>query len=137
MVEEKIAGDDLQELMDKFVYDIILQKRKWLGMEMPPLHRLFPHNVRELFELWYNLPNQEKVKITVDINEFHQLFMKKMAASRIKCKLVTFKSDFNRAYGSHKYKFNNLRLTRLGLHLYLKILPDIKNGKPDIKAQRN
>ena len=33
MSDEKISGDDLKELMDYFVYDIILQKRKWIGME--------------------------------------------------------------------------------------------------------
>jgi hypothetical protein len=127
MAEEKITGDDLVELMDYFVDDVILQKRKWIGMEIPPLHRLFPHNVRELFTHWYNLDKKDEVKLTFDVNEFHQLFMKKMAANKIRCKLVELQSNFNRSYGSYKYRFNNLRLTRLGLQLYLKILPDIKN----------
>ena len=127
MVEVKLSGDELIDLMDDFVGDVVLQKRKWIGMEIPPLHRLFPHNVREMFALWYNLNRNEKVTPSVDINEFHRLFMKKMAVDKIKCKLIEFKSNYNRSYGSYKYKFNNLRLTRLGLHLYLDILPDIKN----------
>jgi len=143
MADETISGDDLKELMDFFVDDIILQKRKWVGMEMPPLHRLFPHNVRELFVLWYNLDRREKVTPSFDINEFHHLFMKKLAANKVKCKLVKFKSEFNRSYGSYKYKFNNLRLTLLGLYLYWSILPDIKNSNSGytctshIKVQRN
>ena len=128
MTDEKITSDDLKELTDYFVDDIILQKRKWIGMEIPPLHRLFPHNVRELFALWYNLDRNEKVTPSFDINEFHRLFMRKLASNKIKCKLVEFKSSFNRSYGSYKYKFNNLRLTRLGLYLYLNILPNIKNS---------
>ena len=128
MVDEKITGDELEEFMDYFVDDIILQKRKWIGMEIPPLHRLFPHNVRELFVLWYNIDRKEKVTPSFDINEFHHMFMKKLAANKIKCKLKEFKSNFNSSYGTYKYKFNNLRLTRLGLYLYLKILPDIKNS---------
>ena len=127
MVEVKLSGDELINLMDDFVGDIVFQKRKWVGMEIPPLHRLFPHNVREMFVLWYNLNRNEKVTPAVDINEFHRLFMKKMAINKIKCKLVEFKSNYNRSYGSYKYKFNNLRLTSLGLDLYLDILPDIKN----------
>lgn len=127
MAEEKITGDDLKELMDDFIEDVILQKRKWVGMEIPPLHRLFPHNTRQLFTLWYNLEKSEKVTPLLEVNEFHHLFMKKMATNKIKCQLVELKSEFNQTYGSYKYRFNNLRLTRLGLNLYLKILPDIKN----------
>ena len=127
MSDEKISGDDLKELMDYFVYDIILQKLKWIGMEIPPLHRLFPHNVRELFALWYKIGRNGKATPSFDINEFHQLFVKKLAVKRIKCKLIQYKSEYNRSYGSYKYKFNNLRLTSLGLSLYLKILPNIKN----------
>ena len=127
MVEVKLSGDELINLMDDFVGDIVFQKRKWVGMEIPPLHRLFPHNVREMFALWYNIDRNEKVTPKVDVNEFHRLFMKKMAINKIKCKLVEFKSNYNRSYGSYKYKFNNLRLTSLGLDLYLDILPDIKN----------
>jgi hypothetical protein len=129
MVEEKISGDDLDELMDEFLDEVVLQKRKWIGMEIPPLHRLFPHNVRELFALWYNMDRDEEVKPLLDINEFHQMFMKKITAKKIKCKLMEFKSEFNRTYGSYKYKFNNLRLTSLGLSLYLQILPKIVNNK--------
>ena len=88
MDDEKITGDDLKELMDYFVDDIVLQKRKWVGLEIPPLHRLFPHNVRELFALWYNIDRKEKVTPSIDINEFHHLFMKKLASNKIKCKLV-------------------------------------------------
>ena len=127
-MSEKISGDDLKELMDYFVADVILQKRKWIGMEIPSLHRLFPHNVREMFEIWYNIGRNEKVKPLVDINEFHRMFTKKLAANKIKCKLVEYKSEYNRSYGSYKYKFTSLRLTCLGLQLYLRILPDVKNS---------
>jgi hypothetical protein len=128
MIDRKITGDNLKELMDHFADDIILQKKKWVGMEIPPLHRLFPHNVRELFTLWYNLDKKGKVTPSFDINEFHHMFMDKLANNKIKRKLVEFKSDFNRSYGSYKYKFNSLRLTSLGLYLYLNIMPDIKNS---------
>jgi len=127
MIEVKLSGDELTGLMDDFVGDVVLQKRKWIGMEIPPLHRLFPHNVREMFAIWYNLNRNEKVAPSVNVSEFHHLFMKKMSANKIKCKLVEFKSNYNRSYGSYKYKFNNLRLTHLGLYIYLNILPDIKN----------
>jgi hypothetical protein len=142
MTEEKLSGDDLKELMDYFVDDVILRKKKWVGMEMPPLHRLFPHNVREMFTLWYNLGRKEKVTLLLDINAFHHMFMEKLAANKIKRKLIELKSEFNRSYGSYKYKFNSLRLTSLGLYLYLNILPDIKNSNSGysyshIKAQRN
>jgi hypothetical protein len=67
--------------------------------------------------------------------------MKKLADNKIKRKLVELKSEFNRSYGSYKYKFNSLRLTSLGLYLYLNIMPDIKNSNSGysyshIKAQR-
>jgi hypothetical protein len=126
MVEERISGEELKELMCDFIDDVILQKSKWTGMESPPLHRLFPHNVRELFSLWYNI-NNNKVKLALDINEFHKLFVQRLKYKKITCKIKEFKSDFNRENGSYKYIFNNLRLTRFGLYLYLNILPDIKN----------
>jgi hypothetical protein len=113
--------------MNNFVDDVILQKSKWIGMEIPPLHRLFPHNVRELFMLWYNINKKDKVRVIVDINEFHKLFMQRLKYKKITCKLKEFKSNYNREYGSYKYIFNNLRLTCFGLYLYLNILPDIKN----------
>jgi hypothetical protein len=113
--------------MNDFIDDIILQKSKWIGMEIPPLHRLFPHNVRELFSLWYNIDKKDKVKLILDINEFHKLFMLRLKSKKITCKLKEFKSNYNREYGSYKYIFTNLRLTRFGLYLYLNILPDIKN----------
>ena len=128
MVEVKLSGGELIDLMDDFLGDIVFQKRKWIGMEMPPLHRLFPHNVREMFALWYNLKINANITPMININELHRLFMKKMTSNKIKCKLIEYKSDYNRSYGSYKYKFSNLRLTRLGLYLYLNILPDIKNA---------
>jgi hypothetical protein len=127
MIEEKISGEELKDLMDDFVDDVILQRSKWIGMESPPLHRMFPHNIRELFSLWYNISNNDKVKLILDTNEFHKLFMLRLKSKKISCKLKEFKSNYNREYGSYKYVFNNLRLTRFGLYLYLNILPDIKN----------
>ncbi|MDR2457348.1 MAG: hypothetical protein LBD41_02570 [Clostridiales Family XIII bacterium] len=127
MIEEKISGEELKDLMDNFVDDVILQKSKWVGMEMPPLHRMFPHNVRELFMLWYNIGKNTKVKLILDISEFHKLFTQRLKSKKITCKLKEFKSSYNREYGAYKYIFNNLRLTCFGLYLYLNILPDIKN----------
>jgi hypothetical protein len=127
MIEEKISGEELKDLMNAFVDDVILQRSRWIGMEIPPLHRLFPHNVRELFMLWHNTTKDNKVKIILDINEFHKLFMQRLKAKKITCKLKEFKSNYNREYGSYKYIFTNLRLTCFGLYLYLNILPDIKN----------
>jgi hypothetical protein len=128
MVEKKISGEELKELMNDFIDDVILQKSKWIGIESPPLHRMFPHNTRELFSLWYNINNNDnKVKLILDINEFHRLFMQRLKSKKITCKIKEFKSNFNRDNGSYKYIFNNLRLTRFGLYLYLNILPDIKN----------
>jgi hypothetical protein len=127
MIEEKVTGEELQELMNDFLDDIILQKNKWVGMEIPPLHRLFPHNVRELFQLWYNVEQNEKVKLVLDISEFHKLFMLRLKSKKITCKFKEFKSNYNREYGAYKYIFNNLRLTCFGLYLYLNILPNIKN----------
>jgi hypothetical protein len=127
MAEEKISGEELKELMHEFLDDIILQKNKWVGMEIPPLHRLFPHNVRELFELWYNMGKDNKTKLLLDINEFHKLFMQQLKSKKITCKFKEFKSNYNREYGAYKYIFNNLRLTCFGLYLYLNILPNIKN----------
>jgi hypothetical protein len=127
MTEKKISGEELEDLMYYFLNDIILGKSTWVGMEIPPLHRLFPHNTRELFQLWYNIDNDNKVKLILDINEFHRLFMQRLKSRKIACKLKEFKSDYNRKYGSYKYIFNNLRLTSFGLYLYLNILPNIKN----------
>jgi hypothetical protein len=127
MIEEKISGEELKELMNDFVDDVILQKSKWIGMEIPPLHRLFPHNVRELFMLWYNIDETNTVKLILDINEFHKLFIQRLKYKKIACKIKEFKSNYNREYGAYKYIFTNLRLTRFGLYLYLNILPDVKN----------
>jgi hypothetical protein len=129
MIEEDISGEELKDLMNDFVDDVILQKSRWIGMEIPPLHRLFPHNVRELFMLWYNIDidKDNKVKLILDISEFHKLFVQRLKSKKITCKLKEFKSNYNREYGSYKYIFTNLRLTRFGLYLYLNILPDIKN----------
>jgi hypothetical protein len=127
MIEKKISGEELKDLMCYFFNDVFLEKSTWIGMEIPPLHRLFPHNVRELFQLWYNIVNDNKAKLVLDINEFHRLFMQRLKSRKITCKLKEFKSDYNRKYGSYKYIFNNLRLTCFGLYLYLNILPNIKN----------
>jgi hypothetical protein len=127
MTEKKISGEELEDLMHYFFNDVILEKSTWVGMEIPPLHRMFPHNARELFQLWYNMGNDNKVKLIFDINEFHRLFMHRLKSRKITCKLKEFKSDYNRKYGSYKYIFNNLRLTCFGLYLYLNILPNIKN----------
>jgi hypothetical protein len=129
MVEKEISDEELEELIKYFINDVILQKSKWIGMEIPPLHRLFPHNIREIFMLWYNIgkENDNKVKLIFNVNEFHDIFMKQLKSKKITFKIKEFKSDYNRANGSYKYIFNNLRLTCLGLYLYLNILPNIKN----------
>jgi hypothetical protein len=127
MVEEKISGEELKDLMNDFVDDIVLQKSRCIGIEIHPLHRMFPHKVRELFSLWYNTGKNNKVKLILDISEFHKLFTQRLKSKKITCKLKEFKSNYNREYGSYKYTFTNLRLTSFGLYLYLNILPDIKN----------
>jgi hypothetical protein len=126
----QLTEKDLERLINLFFFDIIFTTRKWVGKEIPVLHRLFLKDICILFKLWYKSEINKEVEILFDKFDFGRIFVKKLKSKKIGYKLKKLVSEYSQKQGAWRFRFNSLRLTTLGQVLYLKnIMADVINYK--------
>ena len=113
--KRKLSGEKLELLILAFMEAIIIFSNKWIGKEMPPLHRLFPCDVIAMFRIWYEASQGSMDKITLDEKLFIRCFESLLTIKEVKYKKMDSKSAYGLSQGKYKYKFSSLRLTKKGL----------------------
>jgi hypothetical protein len=114
----------------EFFKDTIHQRGKWTGRELLTLHRFFPCDVIEMFQIWYSSKYcyldescDSDVEILVDEYDFVHYFGEELLKAGFTWKEPESKSEYNRSQGEYKYLLSSLRLTRVGIEIYAKLLP--------------
>jgi hypothetical protein len=119
MKEIRIQSSEFNDLIPLFLEENVILNRKWVGKEVPPLHRLFPCDVMDMFKIWYD-PNAH---IIMNETKFIAHFENALTKAKIKWTRIPSKTEYNLSQGKYKYKFSSLRLTKKGFELYLPIMP--------------
>jgi hypothetical protein len=136
--EIRIDDSEIKQLVYSFLMEIVILNHKWIGKEVPALHRIFPCDLIYLFKCWYAKKNDLNINgditIVMSRKKFLKYFERRMTKARIKWIRVLSRTQYNLDQGKYKYKFSNLRLTKKGLEFYLPIISDdvnIINWKED------
>ena len=125
MQKVRLHGEALESLVLLFIKAVIVLDSKWKGKELPPLHRLFPRDLMDMFVLWYKKSQETKAEIILDEEQFIGYFEELLnQRKKIKYHQVKSKSTYNLLQGEYRYQFSSLRLTKQGLRLYIRLLPD-------------
>jgi len=125
MQKVKLRGEALKSLVLLFIKAVIVLDSKWKAKELPPLHRLFPCDIIAMFTLWYKKSQGTKAEIVLNEEEFIRYFEKLLIQKKkIKYAQVVSKTAYNLSQGEYRYQFSSLRLTKQGLKLYIRLLPD-------------
>jgi hypothetical protein len=126
MQKVKRQEDTLETLVRLFMEATIVFDSKWRGKEIPPLHRLFPKDIINMFKIWYKERDEGDggdMDIILNKSQFISYFEKILIQKKIRYEHIPSKSSYCLSQGEYKYKFSNLRLTTQGLEIYIKLLP--------------
>jgi len=124
MHKVKINNQELGTLVQQFFNETIHQRGKWVGKELPQIHRIFPRDIIAMFRIWYRAHRDADARVVIDDEQFIECFKSSLREANFRWREPESKSEYNLSQGDYKFLFSSLRLTRQGLGTYMEILPE-------------